>query len=1009
MDKNEQKLKFEEIKRALHEKKYDTAATIADSIDIKKIKDNNLLNIMADAYELSGDYDEAKKVLLAAYENTTTGRHIAYRLCLLSIKTKDFAAAKDYYEDFVEMAPRDTSRFVLRYKMAKAQNKPIEELIVILEEYVNLDMEERWAYELAKLYHMIGDKSKCVDICDEICLWFAEGKYVFKAMDLKKMYSPLTPAQQEKYDENKRKIAGEAEKAARQAKELKPFEAKIDIIQDIPEIKIEPQIAEEDIQAVVADGMKEIFANKSEILEENAKNSIEGSDKLGETRVFGQSKETRDKLGETKIFGRMSGEMEEIIFNPQQNEIGAEDKNIEEILTQNSDVKEDKKDIESEVKNAEQSDKSDKLEEPGMETEADKEMKEETEQQKPQEKAEVDLDKEENEISENQKMEDEEPETISDMEGVADILRQLQARGILKAETVNQAVSIIDEAVTINEEQEVTAVKDEPDAADKKEKPESEQAVEALKMSEGKDVEMKIPEGKDVETEAKVEMSKAEEVESEVKTPDIEAEQEDKENVEAEEITSVQNSKTAEDVSSEIPVFDLDFVTEELPTAEELSKAADTMPQKEVKDEILKENADAEETTAEEHRGDKTKVSAAGINGLKVKNAVTPKVEIIAGAGIVEEGELEILKKTEEKEEDKAESTDKTDSAVKVSETYKDESTAETDKVDNAAEINNTDEPDKDGSEAQINESDKADNETEKETMKTTKALYNEQILPEMSIQKNTGDDKADNGNSKITEEVSPQIILTDDELSAFKNYLNVEGFESNIKDVLRDLIENYTPNGKSCEGNIIITGSEKTGKTTLAIEIIKLVNSKRGRRNRKLAKVSAAALNRRGFRNALNKLLGSDLIIENAELLGPMTLSEIIDVSGMFTDDMIIILEGETEGMTKILNESQRVSQVFNHVITVREYDIKEWAEYGKRYAVKNGYKLDELANLAFYKAIDDFFGTNKGIGKKDVESIVDRAISKSGRIGRKLKGIFASKKDDEGLIILVESDFNV
>ena len=124
-------------------------------------------------------------------------------------------------------------------------------------------------------------------------------------------------------------------------------------------------------------------------------------------------------------------------------------------------------------------------------------------------------------------------------------------------------------------------------------------------------------------------------------------------------------------------------------------------------------------------------------------------------------------------------------------------------------------------------------------------------------------------------------------------------------------------------------------------------------------------ALNRKGFRTVLSKLLGSDLIIENADRLGPMTLSEITDVSGMFTDDMIIILEGETDGMTKILNESQRAARVFNHVVTIREYDIKEWVEYGKRYAKDKGYVFDEVANLAFYKAIDDFFGVNRELAE--------------------------------------------
>ena len=253
------------------------------------------------------------------------------------------------------------------------------------------------------------------------------------------------------------------------------------------------------------------------------------------------------------------------------------------------------------------------------------------------------------------------------------------------------------------------------------------------------------------------------------------------------------------------------------------------------------------------------------------------------------------------------------------------------------------------------------------------------------------------------------EVVLTEEELSAFSHYLDVEGFKSNIKEVLRELIVNYTPNGKSTDGNVIIMGNEKTGKTTLAIEMIKLVNKKRGRRNRKLAKIDASALNRRGFRNSLNKLLGCDLIIENAHNLGAMTLSEVVDVSGMFTDDMLIVLEGETEKMEKMLTSSPRLSEVFNHIIRIKEYDIKEWVEYGTQYARKQGYAMDELANLAFYKAIDDYFGIHEGISQKDVETIVDNAIDKSGRLGRKLSGIFASKKNEDGLFLLVESDFNV
>ena len=197
MDKSEYNLKIEELKTAMHAHDFEKAVDVADSLDIKKIRDNNLLSLIADAYELTGDNEQAKKILLMAYENTNTGRQLAYRLCLISIKLKELDEANEFYQDFIEMAPRDSARFILKYKMAKAKKKPVEELIKILEDYVNIDMEEKWAYELAKLYDIAGEGEKCVNMCDEISLWFAEGKYVVKAMDLKKKYESLTSTQQD--------------------------------------------------------------------------------------------------------------------------------------------------------------------------------------------------------------------------------------------------------------------------------------------------------------------------------------------------------------------------------------------------------------------------------------------------------------------------------------------------------------------------------------------------------------------------------------------------------------------------------------------------------------------------------------------------------------------------------------------------------------------------------------------------------------------------------------------
>ena len=200
MGKVEQDGRIEEFKNAMNSRNYEEAVQIADTLDIKHIRDNNLLGLIADAYELSNDFELAKQVLLYAYENTKAGRHLAYRLCLVSIKNGEYDEAEEFYEDFVEMAPKDTGRYVLQYKMAEARNESKDKLIQILEEYVNIDMEEKWAYELAKLYKETGDTDKCVELCDEMGLWFSDGRYIKKAMELKKSIQPLNITQQQLLD-----------------------------------------------------------------------------------------------------------------------------------------------------------------------------------------------------------------------------------------------------------------------------------------------------------------------------------------------------------------------------------------------------------------------------------------------------------------------------------------------------------------------------------------------------------------------------------------------------------------------------------------------------------------------------------------------------------------------------------------------------------------------------------------------------------------------------------------
>lgn len=896
MDKNEQLLKMEELRSAMRNREFDKAAEVADSLELKKIKDNNFLSVVADAYEKTRNYEDAKKALELAYENTNAGRLIAFKLCLISVKMKDFEEAKNFYEDFIEMAPRDTARYILKYRMSKAQGKPIEELISILEEYVNLDMEEKWAYELAKLYHKAGETEKCVDICDEISLWFSEGKYVNKAMELKSRYAELTASQQEKYDENK----------MRQEEKLENAEVK--------EIQVEEKNQETKKQK-----RRPFEINPDMIIGEEA------------------PVETKEQ-SENKI----TGDMEEIVL-PEE---------IDESV-----VEEVKHGAEHVMENEQAEDSS-------AGSTADEAAK--VEDSTPEETEEI--------IPQTEK--------LTGIKDVSDILKQLQERGILKAETVQQAVDIIDEASAVKESEEKSEEDTKKDIVKKNtdsvERNNNEEVIfddsdiideEDLKIEE-KNI---IPTNNEPEDIGSTRIfDKVQTIEngdimeqpkvSKVIKPPVQEVKEDEAPVHGN--------------TGDIPILDLDFeapkrddsndigqknMYENIAANSDLGYKTDKLPTREELQAAIKK---AEEAVAnKETENVEENVPKVDVPNVRVKENPSSKIEVLSGAGIIDEGEVKQSQMTSD---------------------ISDETKADT---------------------APVNEEKTDDSQQGKRSSDMNSSVGNA-MIQHSNIMQNVSETESHN---EKAETVIREDILSEAELTEFKNYLNVEGFETNIREVLQELIVNYTPNGKSDEGNVIIMGDEKTGKTTLAIELVKLVNRKRGRRNRRLAKVDAGALNRKGFRYAITKLVGSDLIVENADQLGKMTVSELIDVSGMFTDDMLIVLEGNIEGMETLMKESPRLESVFNHVVRIKEYDIKEWVEYGKQYALAKGYSVDELANLAFYKAIDDFFGANKGIGQSDVEGIIDKAIDKSGRISRKVKGIFGSKTDDEGLIVLQESDFDI
>ena len=1527
MDRNEYNFKIEEMRVAVRNKDYERAVQIADSLDYRREKANDILSLIADAYEMAKQYDKAKQALIIAYENTNTGRHLAYRLCLLSAKLQQFDEAEEFYQDFVELAPRDNDKYILQYEMQKAKKAPIGKLIEILEKYIQEDMEEKWAYELAKLYHEAGDEENCVDMCDEISLWFAEGKYVNKAMELKKLYRPLTKLQQERYDNYRlgRKPLQKIEKDERKEnKQAGDIEDNLSIDNAISEDKekesVSVKIADEVIDErpsipfmIRKDNFKESIRKLKHPVIESIHKSNDEKKAEGESEqkeLFAQ----QNNPDVQEIFVEQNDpEMHEITFedefekdeleleseenseseeNPEVNKNLESEENLEskenEFIVDEANIEESSKE-KSDYSAKEATDESDgkldvekiAVESDSTENNVDKEAetildgKENVDAIQENDSDEKSLSEEDN-ASNNESITDDEEDQIVKKQNtgqlsIEEVLHKLQDRGILKADTVEKAVKALDEAENIVEKTEEDFEKINPDykriqsiheglgideegneqeiedtetynydneqyfdeieisnqgkeiqhagvsefenpthdkelgADHEKELDMVQRGLESFAAEAAADVfvpdvdtdvieeEIKFQTGEisfgtmdlneivnqsaaperhnekrinvssndisdtvqlekhtssipnmdnemteitldpidfektdniekspetneipnfdiealeDTETagetkatpntdmdtlgneeavgETKVipnidiEALEDEEVAGETKAiPNIDIEALEDEEVTGEtkatpntdmdtlgneevagETKAIPNieeelEKAAESEQTNVPTLDLEFdmpeiisgtddsvlgnqlpeedlvnydieetiqyekeeleelnniidsermmniegEPEKLPEYEEPEVVTEKLPKKrlselsadleeifnndiidfrdmpaeelererresilisdidktmelerpksisdlvkeaeeniiseepELLDEPLEETVgESESDTIDEDAVESTEPEMKSLGKTENKpvdeleNESTEEFEInstdeseneyaetiedyetIDDVEEVEDSEDEPIEDIEESEDESAEDFEEPKEDLVEEELQEDSSenltkdepeetkksemenvemlevSAEMDKIAQEIEsmpeisipeldipkieIPNLDLPDLSDEDAlELSDlTDVADSKEDSEAKEDSESVDGMDDNDEVEDSKLKGSlDKSEDyvesepeevepaeQESESTEEVEPAEqesdaveegkgseqeteqksaekesetkeekdnsgtkIVTDEDMKVFANYTNIEGLDDTIKYTIEKLVKEFVPDGNSSNGNIAISGDEKSGKTTLAIDIIKMVNAKRGRTGRRIAKVNAEVLNRRGFTAALNKLMGSDLIVEKATDLNSEQIDEIIKSAKLYTNDMLIVLEGETDAMADMFDENEELKQIFDYPILIKTYNVKEWVAYGVQYAKDNGFNINEMGMLALFKAIDDWYGTKKEISQKDVEQILDAAIKRAKhKLGRKIVGIFKTKDKDD-LQILKEADFNI
>ena len=276
MDKYEYKLRAEEIKTLISRKRFQEAVQVADTVDWQRVRNVSMLCTVSDLYKINRRFEEAKELLLLANEKRPEGRAILYSLCDLAIKMNDVVGAVEYYKEFVHIAPNDTGKYILLYKIYEAQDTGLEERIAVLEELKKRDYREKWAYELAYLYHRIGLVTKCVEECDQLILWFGDGKYVIKAMELKMLHQPLSPLQQQKYDNRLKKLAANAnQKADIKKQEESRSSQDAEPVRELPKQDKNPKGAYDDIQIKPVDMGEYNTINLQQELAESMKELLE--------------------------------------------------------------------------------------------------------------------------------------------------------------------------------------------------------------------------------------------------------------------------------------------------------------------------------------------------------------------------------------------------------------------------------------------------------------------------------------------------------------------------------------------------------------------------------------------------------------------------------------------------------------------------------------------------------------------------------------------------------------
>ena len=957
MDKYEYKVRLQEIKDLIAKGEYVEAASIADTIDWTKVKSVMMLCTISDLYKINRRLEDARDLLLLAYDRYPGGRSIVYSLCELFIKMGDVVQAVEYYKEFVQIAPKDTGRYILQYKLYEAQDVSIEERIEVLKELKSKEYIEKWAYELAYLYHRIGLATKCVEECDELILWFGEGRYVMKAMELKMLHEPLTPSQEDKYAEMKGEIV--RQKAAEEAGEVYPETPE----EEKPEEEVDESPTKEiltsdpdDIQVKVMNVgqydtinmQKELAANMKELWDQKTDKEpeAEGDTDLQETKRLDSLADALEDftMAETKVIEtdavkealNQSEEQGEVFFGEtsEMTPVSAEESSAE--ITEET--------LEQPMEAPVQSGQS-------TVPEAAAPKAEEKQEEEPQE---------------------EEPQTV--VLPAREIEEHINAQPVMKPRI----------AATIDPH-----------------KPLPEGMEKMLGMEYDGQISMVVPEAEQVEKQITGQIS-LEDVLAEWERVKKENEQKRMEEVQQHILQQTGAMFTEFEAATRDGLLEKlekgkTIPTDEVEELEEYYEPAqedgENYEEPAEQDEFLDESYDDYEEPVEntEEYTEESEAIDADTEAEEEPDAADADIEV-------------------EEEPDAADADIEVEEEPDTADAEAEGEAAEEAVDDTAAEKAGTEEPDAADADTEVEEEpDAADADTEVEEEPDATDAAAEAVEDDVKDAETDAvvKDKKAPGQKKgkpVRKAGKEQgRRLTAEEKELFGSYLQNKHTREQILNAIDKIsLAAYT-------GNIILTGEEGMDTLTLAKKLMKEVQQTDSNFSGKIAKISSESLNKKGIAPVFDRIVNGALIIQKANKLSDDSVKDMQKVMNQEHKGMIVILEDTRGGAHKLLKKHPELKELFNIEIHVEALDNDSLVSYGRKYAEEQEYGMDEMGVLALHTCIAERQTIDHIVTIEEVKDIIDDAIQHANRktLGHFFDIIVAKRYDEEDRIILRENDF--